>query len=288
MGGEAPAAARGEGEEEVKLYLFTWNVGSSPDASNLVSQHLARQCAKQDPWIACLQELPARSWIAEARRSSETVGPFPDVRVVPLPDGGRLPKGLALLHDRRLDVLDVRVDEDGEFIAAQIEHAQAGLRFVAVGVHAKAKVDMPAPQDHGGSRALLRHAINHLPWATDPKIILGDFNSALEDVEMSSWHCFYALHDHQIGLGDARRRGIDHVALRVVSPRNSGTIGTFVHKTSGSHAYKTIDYFVVDARLRTGAEASILPSLEGEPLLQLETNKITISDHLPVEGAVHL
>jgi hypothetical protein len=287
VGSDAPAAAEREGEEEVRLYLFTWNLCKKVASIELLSQHLAQQSVK-GPWIACLQELPAASWIAEARRGTDISSRFPTVRVAEIPSTERLPQGLALLHDHRLRLERIHIDEDEEFIAAKFGTPPPTRSITVVGVHAKSKIDMHSAQEHGGSRALLRHAIDGLPWPREDTIIMGDFNSDIRDVEMSSWHCFYALNSNDLGLKRMRRRGMGHEPLRMVAPRNGGDIGSHFYATSGGGSYKTLDYFIVSEGLRASAEAVILPSLMDTELLQLENSQITIGDHLPVEGMVHL
>jgi hypothetical protein len=229
---------------QASIYLFTWNLQWKTRAHDLVVDHLTLR-GKEGPFIACLQELPADCWIAKARHTPE---PELASRGIAVVSTLKLVRGIALVYRADLDVVGTPIsDEDGEFVAAAFQRPPDPRKVAVIGVHAKSKVDMPHPQDHGGSRALLRHAIHALGLAFDRQIVLGDFNSSLLSREMQSWHGFYALSSNRrlTEPSSLRRRGFDHPPLHVVRPSNE-PIGTFVHGDSGGGEPSAVDFLGVD------------------------------------------
>src|SRR5262249_25055915 len=150
-------------------------------------------------------------------------------------------------------------DEDGEFVAAVFQLPSVPKLVGVVGLHAQSKVKMGAPQDQGGSRALLRHAIHQLRLKCDHTVILGDFNSSLLSREIQSWHGFYALSTHKRveTSSSATRRGFDHRPLYVVRPSNEPT-GTFVYEDTGGIDPCVLDFIAVDEATRSGSRSEIM------------------------------
>lgn len=269
------------------IYLFTWNLANKTDAHDLAVEHLAQRGTK-NLFIACMQELPGKSLISQARKTPLATLASRRIAVVPTP---RLVPGLALVHHPDLTVERVEIDEDGEFITAIFALPASRKRLGVVGLHAKSKVGMHRPEDQGGSRALLRHEINQLRLTCDHKVILGDFNSPFDAREVQSWHCFYALSGSSRPLsteGAARRRGIDHPPLYVVRPRNADALGTFVHSDSGSAQDLIVDFIAVDEATRAGSSSEILTTVSAKSIWDPAKQRPGLSDHLPVEGTVHI
>jgi endonuclease/exonuclease/phosphatase family metal-dependent hydrolase len=282
-----------------EVYLFTWNLhvktkNSSKtrlDAHDLALQHLENK-GKDMPFIACLQEVPASSSLAGAR---DGVTQLSDVAVVTpssLDPKGRktMPRGMAIAFDPRLTLTMAYADPDEEFLDVVFELPASKKTIRVVGLHAKAVVDMPEDEDRGGSRALLRHAINERRLVVDHFVLLGDWNSELTSREISSWHCFYALNRNTKKLmkpkqGD--RRGREHPPYYVVHPGGNDSLGTFAFCDSGEDSRKTIDFIAADEGSYQRIRSAILTSVasasvatpEGEP---------SVSDHLPVEGILVL
>lgn len=269
-----------------KIYLFTWNLRNKTEAHDLTLDHLALR-GKDEPFIACLQELPRDSLIAKARRKTQQELASRNMAVVSTPT---LARGIALVHRADLKVVGTpTADEDEEFVAAVLQRPADPKKIAVIGVHAKSKADMHCPEDHGGSRALLRHAIHALRLGYDHQIVLGDFNSDLESREVQSWYGFYALSSNKpiTKPAFARRRGFDHPPLYAVRPLNE-TIGTFELRDSGSNETPTVDYVVVDEATRSGANAKILTEVAGKSVWDSVEERPNMSDHLPVEGMVDI
>jgi len=268
------------------IYLFTWNLNKKTKAHDLTVDHLALR-GKNAPFIACLQELPSASWIAKARRSPQPQLASRNIAVV---STLRLAPGIALVHHADLKVVGTPIaDEDQEFVAAAFQRPADPKKIAVIGVHAKSKVDTPRPEDHGGSRALLRHAIHALGLNCDHQLVLGDFNSPMLSREMQSWHGFYALSSNKrlTTPSSARRRGFDHPPLYVVRPSNE-PMGTFAHGDSGGNENPALDFVVVDEATRSGAHAKILTEVAGESVWDSVEERPNVSDHLPVEGMIDI
>lgn len=151
---------------------------------------------------------------------------------------------------------------------------------------------MQKAEDQGGSRALLRHAINARPQTitADHTVILGDWNSEYDAREITSWHCFYALHPRATPLSAGTlqyRRGYPHPPFYVVMPGNGGWLGTFAFKDSGASSRKTIDFIAVDGHTREVMQSEILTSVASKPVASDDgTPMPEVSQHLPVEGTL--
>lgn len=270
------------------FHLFTWNLGkntgSRQEAHKLTVDHLAH-LGTQGPFVACLQELPATSSISQARTSPSQDLTARNIAVVSTPEVVRM---LALAYRSDLQVVGAPVvDEDREFIAAVFRRPSDPKRIAVVGVHAKSKVDMPLPQDHGGARALLRHAIHALELEYEHLIVLGDFNSPFDSPEIQSWYGFYALSSNK-PLKETkyeRRRGFAHAPLHVVQPRNK-LMGTYAHRDAGVRANLIIDFVAVDEATYPGARAEILTTVAGQTVWDRAEECPSLSDHLPVEGTI--
>jgi|GEM_PF-5560258 len=267
-----------------EIALFTWNLHGKADAHDLALGHLLRSCAKETI-VACLQELPGKSSIAFARRKGNGTKLGASLRVV---ESNPLVRGLALVHHEDLRLDRVLVDPDKEFLAAEFILPSSTKRLGVVGLHAKSKSDMRRAEEHGGSRALLRHAISALQLNCDHLVVLGDFNSPFGAQEIQSWHCFYALAPGSEAVSADTRGGYAHKALHTVPPENAPALGTFRWSDSGSTKYETIDFIAVDAATRTGASSKIMTSIQSRSLLDLKTSKPTPSDHLPVSGTINI
>lgn len=278
------------------IYLFTWNLNKDKTAHDLAVKHLAQRGAL-GPFLACVQELPGGSDLAKARagkkvaalaeKGIDVVSAFsPDVRGRKAPTGLPFARYPAIAYDPRLGLVDALCDEDGEFIAARFEVRSPKKTIAVVGLHAKSQVDMKEAEDRGGSRALLRHAINEIPWRCDHTVVLGDWNGLLSAREMQSWHCFYALREGFLpfdGSSLVQRRGFDHPPLYIVEPRNVA-MGTFRFRDSGTNHAKTIDFIAVDKGSYNGSRSEILTTVAAEPIWDSVLAAPTASDHLPVEG----
>ena len=268
------------------IHLFTWNLGKIPGAHRLAVDHLAH-LGTMGPFIGCLQELPAASWIAQARRKPQRELALRKIAVVSTPE---LVPGLALVYRSDLALVGAPVaDEDGEFIAAVFQRPADAKKIAVIGLHAKSMVDMPHTQDHGGARALLRHAIHALGFTHDHQIVLGDFNSSLRSRELQSWYGFYALSDNDPVTRPAyeRRRGFAHPPLHIVRPSNEPQ-GTFVQGDVGGREKPTVDFIAVDKLSHTGATSKILVAVEGASVWDSLQGRPSLSDHLPVEGMVDI
>jgi endonuclease/exonuclease/phosphatase family metal-dependent hydrolase len=279
-----------------EIYLFTWNLNKDGAAHDLTVKHLAQR-GTRGSFIACVQELPGRSDLAKARtgksvaalttKGIDVVSTFsPNVRDRRAPAGLALARYPVSAHDPLLRLLDAVCDEDGEFVAACFEMHSPKKTIAVIGLHAKSQVDMKVAEDRGGSRALLRHAINEIPWRRDHTIVLGDWNCLLSAHEIQSWHCFYALREGFSPLDEpslAQRRGFDHPPLYVVEPRNVA-MGTFRFRDSGTDHAKTIDFIAVDKGSHSRARPEILTTVASEPIWDPVLAAPTASDHLPVEG----
>jgi exonuclease III len=269
------------------IYLFTWNLNGQMAAHDLAVDHLAKR-GTTDLFVACFQELPGASWIAAARRTRQPELERRGISVVP---SARLVPGLALAHHPNLPVMHTEHDPDDEFIAA-VFRLSASERLGVVGLHAKSKVDMHEPQDHGGSRALLRHALNELRLACEKMVILGDFNSDLTAHEIRSWHCFYALAGNERprpGSSMQQRRRFEHRPFYVVRPKNYDRLGTLRLDESSGARFHTVDFIAVDDEaVRSGAHSEILTTVSTDSVWDPEKEGPTLSDHLPVEGMIHL
>lgn len=270
------------------IHLFTWNLGktNAATAHQVALDHLALLGTK-GPFIACLQELPATSSIALARRKPQPQLASSNIAVV---STLKLVRGLALVHHPDLALVGTPVgDEDEEFVAAVFQRPADPKKIAVIGLHAKSKVDMQRGEDHGGSRALLRHAIHALGLTCDHHIVLGDFNSQLTSREVQSWHGFYAISTLApvTAPSAARRRGFAHPPLYALSPSNN-LIGTFVHDDSGGSERQVLDFIAVDGAARPGAISRILVEVAGASVWDSVEQRPSLSDHLPVEGMVDI
>jgi endonuclease/exonuclease/phosphatase family metal-dependent hydrolase len=284
----------------LEIYLFTWNLNKDRAAHDLTIKHLAQR-GTRDLFIACVQELPGRSALAEARtgrnvaaltaQGIKVVSAFsPNIRGQKAPTGLVFSKYPAIAHHPQLQLLDAFTDEDGEFVAARFEVHSPKKTIAVVGLHAKSQVDMKLAEDRGGSSALLRHAINEIPWRCDHTIVLGDWNRILSAQEVQSLHCFYALREGFSPLDDlslAQRRGFDHPPLYVVEPRNVA-MGTFRFRDSGTNHAKTIDFIAVDKGSHGGSRSEILTTVAAAPVWDTVLAAPSVSDHLPVEGHLQI
>jgi len=267
--------------------LFTWNLTKETEEYHLALDHLA-MLAKKGPFIACLQELPAASSIAQARST-----PQPELaeRNIAVVWTTKLVAGIALVHHPDLSVVGTGcADEDGEFIAAVFQRPADPKKVAVIGLHAKSKVDMKHAEDHGGARALLRHAIHALELKGDHQIVLGDFNSSLTSWEVQSWYGFYALSTNSPNTKPtwARRRGFDHPALYVVQPSNE-RMGTFALTDDvGGNERPAIDFIAVDKAAHAGASSRILTEVAGETVWDAVEEGPKPRHHLPVEGKVDI
>lgn len=283
-----------------QIYLFTWNLNKDSAAHDLAVKHLAQRGAR-DLFIACVQELPGRSALAEARTGKnvdalttqgiKVVSTFsPNMRGRNAPTGLAFAQYPAIAHHPRLQLLDAVADEDGEFVAARFEMDSPRKTLTVVGLHAKSLVNMKEAEDRGGSRALLRHAINEIPWRGDHTIVLGDWNCHWSAQEIQSWHCLYALRDGFAPLDEpslVQRRGFDHPPLYVVEPRNVAQ-GTFRFRDSGTNHAKTIDFIAVDKGSHRGTRSAILTTVAAESIWNRVLAAPSVSDHLPVEGVLRV
>ncbi len=279
-----------------EIYLFTWNLHKVRAAHDLTVKHLAQRGAR-DLFVACVQEIPGRSDLAKARTGKEIAAlTAQGIEVVctfsPNARGRKAPTGLAfagypaIVHHPGLRLLNAVSDEDGEFVAACFELHSPKKTITVVGLHAKSQGDMKDAEDRGGSRALLRHAINEIPWRCDHTVVLGDWNCLLSAKETQSWHCFYALREGFSPLDKpslAERRGFGHPPLYVVEPRNVA-MGTFRFKDSGTDHAKTIDFIAVDRGSYSSSRSEILTTVATEPVWDSVLAVPSVSDHLPVEG----
>ena len=267
--------------------LFTWNLSKKTEAYDLAVDHLAIR-AKNGPFIACLQELPATSSIAQARHTPQPQLAASNIAVV---STTRLVPGVALVHRADLSVVagTAFADEDEEFVAAVFQRPADPKKIAVIGLHAKSKANMHRKQDHGGARALLRHAIHALELKFDHQIVLGDFNSSLTSWEVQSWYGFYALSTNGpiTKPSHARRRGFDHPPLYVVRPQNEH-MGTFVHADAGGNEKPAIDFIAVDKAAHAGASSKILTNVAGETVWDFLEERPNPSDHLPVEGRIDI
>jgi hypothetical protein len=291
------------------VYLFTWNLcnkakasskrarapGNKPNVSgqahDLTVDHLAHW-GTTHPFIACLQELPAQSAIDEGRKNTATAVAALAARKIAVVVTRRVNPSLALAYRSDLNVVDVEVDEDDEFVAAVFRLPSSTKQVRVIGLHAQSKGNMQQPQDHGGSRALLRHAINAILQRKprcDHTVILGDFNSPIASQEMQSWNCFYVLSENRPRKGPsfARRRGLDHAPLYAVSPRNKPT-GTYVYDDSSGTTSPVLDFIAVDEGALGGASSRILTEVATKTVWDFEDERPNLSDHLPVEGFVDI
>jgi endonuclease/exonuclease/phosphatase family metal-dependent hydrolase len=272
------------------VYLFTWNLGkkAAGEAHALTLEHLALWGTRH-PFIACLQELPGQSSIAQARRRADPGLAGRSIAVVEVP---RLAARLALVHHSNLTVVDVHADEDDEFVAAVFRLPSSNKQIRVVGLHAQSKADMQKAEDQGGSRALLRQAINAILQrgpTCDHTVILGDFNSPIASQEMQSWNCFYVLSENRPRRGPsyAHRRGLRHAPLYAVSPQNRLT-GTYSLDDSAGTANPTIDFIAVDEGTLHGASSRILTEVATKTVWDFDEERPSLSDHLPVEGFVDI
>ncbi|WP_437718154.1 hypothetical protein WMF45_18125 [Sorangium sp. So ce448] len=279
-----------------EIYLFTWNLKKDRAAHDLAVKHLAQHGAR-GLFIACVQELPGRSDLAKARTGKkvadltaqgiEVVSTFsPDLRGREAPTGLAFAKFPAIAHHPHLVLLDAVADEDGEFVAARFEVHAPKKTISVIGLHAKSQSDMKVAEDRGGSRALLRHAINEIPWRCDHTIVLGDWNCEWSAPEMQSWHCFYALREGFSPFDEpsfAQRRGFEHPPLYVVQPRNVA-MGTYRFRDSGIVQAKTIDFIAVDKGSYSGTRSQILTTVATTPVWNAALAAPSVSDHMPVEG----
>lgn len=202
------------------------------------------------------------------------------------PTGLAFAKYPAIVHHPHLHLLEAVADEDGEFIAACFEMHAPKKNIAVIGLHAKSMADMKEAADRGGSLALLRHAINEIPWRCDHTIFLGDWNCLWSAQEMQSWHCFYAFREGFSPLVEAsraQRRGFDHPPVYIVEPRNVA-MGTFRFRDSGTHHAKTIDFIAVDRGSHSGSRSEILTTVAATPVWDSVLVSPSVSDHLPVEG----
>lgn len=201
-----------------------------------------------------------------------------------------MPRGLALVFSPALSLVNVYADPDEEFVDAHFSLPASAKTIRVVGLHAKSVVDMQKAEDKGGSRALLRHAINARPIPADHTVILGDWNSDCEAREITSWHCFYALYPRARPLqGNSRkdRRGTAHMPYYVVKPETNGPLGTYTFEDSGVWSTTTIDFIAVDAGTREVMRSAILTLVAMSPVASPE-GVPNLSDHLPVEGTLTL
>lgn len=159
-------------------------------------------------------------------------------------------------------------------------------------LHAKSKVDIREPQDAGGTRALLRQAINELRYLErhDHVIVLGDFNSHYAAREILSWHGFYALSgmfrpfDHP----SARtRRNTEHAPLFVIEPRNRAQ-STIRLADSGSSGPQIVDFIAVDRQTSERVQSQVLVQIAGTSVWNANDARPAVGDHLPVQGELRL
>ncbi len=233
-----------------------------------------------------MQELKEDSEIGRGRSAPSTT--LQNSRIAVVQPTGKKPRGIALLHHSDLEVVESHADSDDEFVAALFRLPSSKKLVAVAGLHAKSKGDMQSEADRGGSRALLRHAINARRWQAEHRVVLGDFNSHYNHREIFSWHCFYALSSPHLALDHQKRRDEDHPPLHVIAPDNAQTTSTFVHPDSGSSSPQVIDFIAVDERSVPGAKSTILAEVAAKGVRNQTTNRPNVSDHLPVEGSIEI
>lgn len=287
-----------------QIYLFTWNLHGSAAAYDLAVDHLAQR-GTTDLFVACFQELPSASSVARARTSAKASDSGASVsanarraalldldgRHIKVIETSAVARGLALVHHPGLAVQRVEVDEDDEFVAAVFQLPASKKQVGVVGLHALSQVDMHKAEDQGGSRALLRHAINELRLNCDHIVVLGDFNSSLNAREITSWHCFYVLNGAfkpHLAPSRAQRRGLDHPALYSVLPSNAPAMGTLHHEDTGGYEKQTVDFIAVDKGIHEAARSQILTMVSAQSIWDSRNESPTLGDHLPVEGTVSI
>lgn len=83
------------------IYLFTWNLGKDAkargEAHGLTVQHLALSATKH-PFIACLQELPGASEIAQARTPKQAAAAVAALAAQQIAVVPKVVPGLALAY----------------------------------------------------------------------------------------------------------------------------------------------------------------------------------------------
>ncbi|MBK6532928.1 MAG: hypothetical protein IPF99_26060 [Deltaproteobacteria bacterium] len=172
------------------LYLFTWNLHFRKEPHDLTVQHLARK-GQSELFIACGRNSrrTVRS-VAVAVRSTT----LQNSRIAVVQPTGKKPRGTAPLHPSDLAAVESHADSDDEFVAALFRLPSSKKLVAVAGLRAEGKGEMESEADRGGSRALLRHAINARRWQAEHRVVLGDFQQSLHNHrEIFSWHCFYAL-----------------------------------------------------------------------------------------------
>lgn len=277
-----------------ELYLFTWNLHKSQDAYDLVVDHLTQK-AQQGLFVACLQEVPGKSDILAARDSTwstETNAAITrlaskNIAVAQKERTDPLPRGLALVHHRALQLQESFYDCDTEFIAAVFSFY--GKLIAVIGLHGLSQASINQPTELGGNRALLRHALNacDFVWQSDHVIVLGDWNSNVRSLEISSWHCFYVLSGESQPRDDRSkkdRRGFHHKPLFMVKPKNISEDGTIRYVRSGSTDVELFDFIAVDQKSLGSVRAEILTNVMSQPIWDSNDPMKDLSDHRPVEG----
>jgi len=261
----------------VRVATFSWNLHEEPEQLTRAAQHLD-DLPSGDPFVACLQELPAEGVISKARRLGSVQPPTYDVVQTE-----RLVPGCAIVHHRSLELIDAVADVDWEFVAARFKlGSETTLRVVCI--HAESRMKLIDPEARGGARALLRNAIALLAPA-DHTLLMGDFNSHYAHLDISGYNAFYALNPHVFpvtGESNRTRRAVPHPAWHVVVPDNGGSMGTYRY----SNQFLCLDFMVVSESLAADATCTILTEIARERAFDASARKILLSDHLPIAGSV--
>jgi len=277
------------------LYLFTWNLCQKVDAHELAVDHLAEQASNNRLFIACFQELPGESAIAQARKRKDDQLEQRGLRVV---QSTRSIPGAALVHHPSLRVSEESVfaDEDGEFMTAIFQLPSAPITVGIVNLHATSRATVPNEIDRAGCRALLRQAINERRLEADHIVIIGDWNSEPHKDELNAYHTFYALPSSktpQTRESWEKRRGLEHPPFHVRRPHDPhGRGGTYLHTPPQNNQcaeYCLYDFIAFrDKKSFSIQEPQILTQLVAKDVWNDAEQRPCVSDHLPVEAFLAL
>lgn len=277
------------------MFALTWNINGQQAARARLYRYLSRQ---RDEGCVAVQELtpygtslPDRSsFDAEVRQS--TGGRF---HLAAMASG---PGRQALIVSTSWATTDEQSSARLVSTTAKSSRSQwQGLRIV--GVHARSHVWADAAEDRAHHMAMLLHDLpTH--WKGGPAIVLGDFNAAPYDLEMTG--------SNQLGASRERRELVVHGGCRISGPSlynpcwtlladaasDSEPAGTtFYAKPSVGVRWHCYDQILVSEELARHWSASWAPRkvqrLSGHQILDRDGRcKAPISDHVPVRTTLNI
>lgn len=283
------------------MLLFTWNLNQKPDALLLALLHLS---AVNEPFIACLQELPpAMANTALARQNLH--GLVDDgircLGVTPAASShthGRVALFCSPVFSSRAK--NVAFDPRQRMAIISVEGAHVRPLLV-IGYHGVSRHEAPEALQRGSIGTQVRGEVDK-HWLQGELIMLGDFNANPFDAEVCGSRGLYAVRNRLEAqkkraspltpLGKRQQRLLYNPMWSLLPERAGSPEGTFVFDPETMLRWRIYDQILVSPGLAGQIQSppEILPTVYGRSLLRDDGTPDggALSDHLPVQLRINL